>query len=335
VSNPSIFADVDRLRFASATCGSVSGDFGQIGRGLSSVPMPAMPASTDLEVRGALWQISRSIFDIERELATDSRTLDHTAWLFEESQRLKGSSPSVYQGLWAAVQSLDQLSLLAPLIAASVAGEALGETPGKAASAAGLVMSLLQGKARIAGVAGNGQHMGVTTAIGGAVKVGAQPVPSGQRPTIKELLDRAREGARGKEQPTAGDECLVYAQKRGIGAVAAGSDGNDGAFNLLFEENDHLSGRRKANVSALVGVADLRDVLHPDDFIIWDVNGGANPKYGHVAVVELVEANRVVISETNWDGNLNPSWRVLATQPEVGADPIVPGMYGYPHPKAK
>lgn len=161
------------------------------------------------------------------------------------------------------------------------------------------------------------------------------PSTSRHRSTVQQLIDRAREEARGKEQPTSGDECLVYAQKRAIGAVAAGSDGNVGAFNLLFEGNDHVSGRRKADVTPLAGVADLTTVLHPDDFIIWDLNGGANPKYGHVAVVELVETDRVVISETNWDGKGNPNWRVLDIKPEVGTDSIVAGMYAYPHPKAK
>ena len=90
---------------------------------------------------------------------------------------------------------------------------------------------------------------------------------------------------------------------------------------MLYNGNNAASGTIKSAVRALNGVSDFTQVLKSGDFIVWNRGaGGADATYGHIAVVEIVEKDRIVISNANWP----PAWRVLrATDMKVG-------MYAYP-----
>jgi hypothetical protein len=147
--------------------------------------------------------------------------------------------------------------------------------------------------------------------------------------TDEQLIALAQQAALGKPQPEDKENygsCLIYAQRRGLGVTAKG---NTGAFNILYQGNDAKlvnnvpTAPLKSGIKPLQNIGDLTVVLQPGDFIVWQRNvAGANATYGHIAVVELVEAGRVVISEAGWGDKY---WRVLYTSYfDVG------GMYGYP-----
>src|SRR5262249_52267665 len=114
------------------------------------------------------------------------------------------------------------------------------------------------------------------------------------------LIQAAQQAAAGRPQPQSNEQCLVYAQARGIGAVARG---NTGAFNILYQGNDaklvgsdgklldftkiitatdrftasvgaRATASRKPTVTSLAGRSDLTQVLHPGDFIVWDRGAG-------------------------------------------------------------
>jgi surface antigen len=147
-----------------------------------------------------------------------------------------------------------------------------------------------------------------------------QPLPS---ITDTQLIAQAQQTAKGKPQPENYTSCLVYAKARGLGDKA---NGNTGAFNILYQENDAKlvnnspTSLLKTGIKPLQNVADLTTVLKPGDFIVWQRNiAGADRDYGHIAVVELVQASRIVISQSNW----SPNWKVLHTTD------LVSGIYGY------
>ncbi|MCL4370552.1 MAG: CHAP domain-containing protein [Chloroflexi bacterium] len=162
----------------------------------------------------------------------------------------------------------------------------------------------------------------------------------GTQLTDDQLKQIAQQWSTCLPQPQAGEECLRYAQDRNFGE---GANGNTGAFNLLYEDNDaKLVGpdgklldfskiltygdREKASVGAkasaplkgtvipLKGKSDLTGVLQRGDFIIWDKDNdfGADPGFGHIAVVELVQQDRVVISQANYNYP-SGAWMVLTT----------------------
>ena len=143
--------------------------------------------------------------------------------------------------------------------------------------------------------------------------------------TDDEFIAQARQAAQGKAQPGDYSSCLVYAQHRGLPATAGG---NTGAFNILYQGNDAKlvsnspTAQLKPEIDPLQGVTDLTTVLHPGDFIVWQRGvSGVDQVYGHIAVIELVDAGRVAISQANW----SPAWKVLRP-----SDFVVAGIYAYP-----
>lgn len=123
----------------------------------------------------------------------------------------------------------------------------------------------------------------------------------------------------GRPMPENYDQCLPYAQARG-GVPSAG--GNSGAYNILYEGNNaQASSRLKKAVRELAGVGDLRSVLKPFDLIVWDRNGGMNSEFGHIAVVERVERDHVLISQAN----ALPNWGYLSRRSLSRS-----GVYAYP-----
>ena len=158
---------------------------------------------------------------------------------------------------------------------------------------------------------------------GAALAVGALPALAAPQ-TDAQFLQAAIDAGKRRTQPTAGGSCLVY--YRTLGAPAASSKSNLGAFNLLFVGNDaklknnNPTATRKS-LRTLSGVTNFTSVLRAGDFIVWDRGaGGANSTYGHIAVVERVEAGRLVISQAGW----SPTWRLMKT----GA--FASGIYAYP-----
>ena len=139
-----------------------------------------------------------------------------------------------------------------------------------------------------------------------------------------EFIARAQQAAQGKPQPGNYSSCLIYAQARSLGVTA---NGNTGAFNILYEGNDAKlvnnlpTASLKPGIRPLEGVSNLTTVLRPGDFVVWQRGvRGVDATYGHVAVVELVEAGRVVVSQAD-----SPqAWKVLTTTN------FVSGVYGYP-----
>ena len=145
--------------------------------------------------------------------------------------------------------------------------------------------------------------------------------------TDDQLKALAQQAAKGKAQPQDPESkvsCLRYAQRRDLKARAGGTTG---AFNILYQGNDakldannEPTAQLKPEIKPLKGVSDLTTVLEAGDFIVWQSNVAHATDDGHIAVVEFVEAGRVVISEANWgDG-----WRVLHTSY------FVDRIYGYP-----
>jgi surface antigen len=142
--------------------------------------------------------------------------------------------------------------------------------------------------------------------------------------TDDQLIAQAQQAAQSKVQPANYTSCLVYAQARGLGVTAKG---NTGAFNILYQGDDAKlvnnspTSQLKTGIISLNNAIDLTTILHPGDFIVWQRGvAQADSTYGHIAVVELVEANRLVISQSDW----SPAWKVLHTSD------FVSGMYGYP-----
>jgi len=162
---------------------------------------------------------------------------------------------------------------------------------------------------------------------GAALAVGALPALAAPQ-TDAQFLQAAIDAGKRRTQPTAGGSCLVYA--RTLGAPAASLKSNLGAFNLLFVGNDaklknlNPTATRKS-LRTLSGVTNFTSVLRAGDFIVWDRGNstnrnGADSTYGHIAVVERVEAGRLVISQAGW----SPTWRLMKT----GA--FASGIYAYP-----
>ena len=149
-------------------------------------------------------------------------------------------------------------------------------------------------------------------------------IPTSNDSSDVQLIAQAQLATQGKSQPGNYNSCLVYAQARGLGVTAKG---NTGAFNVLYQGNDAKlvnnspAAQLKTGILPLNNGVDLTTVLHPGDFMVWQRGiAGADPIYGHIAVVELVVADRVVISQADWA----PAWKVLHTSD------FVIGMYDYP-----
>jgi hypothetical protein len=141
--------------------------------------------------------------------------------------------------------------------------------------------------------------------------------------TDQQLVAQAQQLTQGKPQPEKYSSCLVYAQARSLGVTAKG---NTGAFNILYQGNDAKlvnnlpTAQLKSGLKPLQNISNLTTVLQSGDFIIWQRGiAGADSDYGHIAVVELVESGRIVISQAGW----SPTWKVLQTRD------FVSGMYGY------
>jgi len=167
----------------------------------------------------------------------------------------------------------------------------------------------------------------ITIRITGEYQPGT--TPSSGALSDEQLIAQAKQAVQGKPQPENYSSCLVYAQKRGLKASASGNPQTygDGAFNILWQGNDAKlvnnvpTASLKSGIKPLQSISNLTTVLQPGDFIVCQRDvAGANKDYGHIAVVELVETGRVVISQANW----SPAWKVLHTSD------FVSGMYGYP-----
>jgi hypothetical protein len=94
--------------------------------------------------------------------------------------------------------------------------------------------------------------------------------------------------------------CAKYAQRRRPDLGRAGGDG--GADNYI--DRDHLRHR----VYQLDNDLDLRNTIAPGHAIVWSryhpgLQGWPGEDYGHVAIVEEVHEDYVVISHSNWDPN--------------------------------
>lgn len=230
----------------------------------------------------------------------------------------------------------------APAIAGARAGEAIGFAAGGALLAPiGLAPLGVVIGAGIGAAAGSylAQELGGKPAADAADALLRSPADSRSgvmvpKPvTSEDARELAQSNSEGKPQPTGGLQCLEYAQKRWATLYpnedlhARGNTGNPGAYNLLFEGNDAAIGKRKMSVRlrSLAGVTQLSQV-HPDDLIVWDLDGGLDPTYGHVAVVEVVGPDWLVISENNYNRDLMPGWRVLGTAE------FRQGVFLYSHP---
>jgi hypothetical protein len=142
--------------------------------------------------------------------------------------------------------------------------------------------------------------------------------------TDADLIALAQLAAENSPQPEAYTSCLLYAQARGLSVTASG---NTGAFNLLYLVNDAKlvnnspTNQLRPEIKPLQNLPDLTKVLEDGDYIVWQRGvAGSDPNYGHIAKVELVATDRVVISQAGW----TPAWKVLHTSD------FVPGIYGYP-----
>lgn len=154
----------------------------------------------------------------------------------------------------------------------------------------------------------------------------------GDKALLEDARARADQAGRG---PRDGEECLVYAQRRGAAGTAGG---NTGAFNVVFEGNDaKLSwdpvskaykpgAALKASVTKLRGIADYSAAnIAEGDGLVWDsvtnsIGGGFDRTYGHISVVERVSKDRILVSEANIPmGSSRWNWyeRDLLDQPGV------------------
>jgi uncharacterized repeat protein (TIGR01451 family) len=172
---------------------------------------------------------------------------------------------------------------------------------------------------------------GLTKAASTALVV--QPLSDATLIQQEQAYDTAHNLPQPASEPT--KSCVEYAQDRGLTAHPAPTT-NLGAYNLLYVGDDATANhaRLKPGVRSLAGVKNLTNVLQRGDFIVWQPGAGApgaaaDKTFGHMAVVELVLSDRVVISETDW--STDDGWRVLhvATDTPTGTD-LVTGMYAYP-----
>jgi surface antigen len=138
-----------------------------------------------------------------------------------------------------------------------------------------------------------------------------QPKPT---PTPKETINNSKAGdlkkdpAISKEKvikpirlndkavPSVTGHCAEYAQQRrpDIGSTSApnGASNDQGAYNYKYKEGAFQLSDNKQ---------DLRDVIAPGYALVWDKSTpGVNQTYGHVAIIEEVYEDHVVVSHSGW-----------------------------------
>lgn len=256
--------------------------------------MPAMPHNVHADVQSALTEIAWAFANLERDLANDAQALDRIAQLFVVSQ--KASAPL------NAIQVLDRAGLL---------GGIVGLTAGESKVRGGTAPQLELGKGRMAGAAATlkateGRDAGVV-----ADDVRTKDTPREVAEGLRELEEAVKkeiqaEGERTGRAPQDGEECLYYAQRRwGFPAWAHAGGSNPGAFNIVFEGNDATTNKPKSSVRRLEGVSDYTTLgINEGDGLVWDsvshpVRGGFDNAYGHIAVIEQVWSNQILVSEAN------------------------------------
>jgi surface antigen len=98
-------------------------------------------------------------------------------------------------------------------------------------------------------------------------------------------------------EPTKNGSCAVYAQQRrpdlGKTADPQGASNDQGAYNYKFKEGSFQLSNNDTN--------DLRETIAPGYALVWDkTTPGANPTYGHVAIIEEVHSDYIIVSHSGW-----------------------------------
>jgi uncharacterized protein YukE len=144
--------------------------------------------------------------------------------------------------------------------------------------------ALSSSQARLAGAAGSRAPLGVA------------PVKPYQLPEVLPACPVPPPVLR-PATPSTGGSCALYAQARRPDLGPCG--GNHGAYNYIEK---YANTPQSYRVDETMASGDLGNTwLRPGTAVVWDrTHPKADPTYGHVAIIEEVGPDYVVVSESGW-----------------------------------